>query len=78
MLVEDVNDNQPIFSRAVYQDNVTERAPVGTFVARVSAADRDEGERLHVARGTWRGTRTGAGGLRTRPRPRPRVGAGRK
>ncbi|XP_043223379.1 protein dachsous-like [Amphibalanus amphitrite] len=43
VLVEDVNDNQPIFSRTVYTANVSERAPVGTFVARVSAADRDEG-----------------------------------
>ena len=49
--MEDVNDNQPIFSRTVYTANVSERAPVGAFVARVSAADRDEGELSERRRG---------------------------
>ena len=50
--VEDVNDNQPIFSRTVYGANISERAPVGAFVTRVSAADRDEGESNELLTGT--------------------------
>ncbi|XP_037070379.1 protein dachsous-like [Pollicipes pollicipes] len=41
--VEDVNDNQPVFSRTMYRANVSERSPIGAFVTRVSAADQDEG-----------------------------------
>ena len=43
--VEDVNDNHPKFTRKVFQADVLEDAPVGTFVLKVSASDVDSGER---------------------------------
>ncbi|CAG0895058.1 unnamed protein product [Darwinula stevensoni] len=43
--VEDVNDNHPKFTRKVFQADVLEDAPVGTFVLKVSASDVDSGGR---------------------------------
>uniref|UniRef100_A0A0P4WGF4 Cadherin domain-containing protein n=1 Tax=Scylla olivacea TaxID=85551 RepID=A0A0P4WGF4_SCYOL len=43
VFVEDVNDNPPKFSQAIYKANVSEGAPPGTSVARVTASDRDYG-----------------------------------
>ncbi len=40
--VLDVNDNSPEFSKEVYSGSLSENAPLGTKVLRVSAFDRDE------------------------------------
>ncbi len=39
--VMDVNDNAPEFSKEVYEGSLSENAPLGTKVLRVSAFDRD-------------------------------------
>ncbi|KAG8176879.1 hypothetical protein JTE90_007488 [Oedothorax gibbosus] len=44
LFVEDVNDNQPHFKQHLYQANVSEAAPKGTFVLKVEATDIDLGE----------------------------------
>ncbi|XP_029020487.2 LOW QUALITY PROTEIN: protocadherin Fat 2 [Betta splendens] len=41
--VEDVNDNAPVFSKALYSVNIAEELPVGAEVIQVSASDRDSG-----------------------------------
>ncbi|XP_047493063.1 protein dachsous-like [Penaeus chinensis] len=43
VFIEDVNDNPPKFSQPVYKANVSEGAPPGTSVIRVTATDRDYG-----------------------------------
>ncbi|XP_061690906.1 protocadherin alpha-8-like isoform X7 [Syngnathoides biaculeatus] len=43
ILVQDVNDNLPIFDDALYKATVTEDAPRGTSVLSVHAGDLDEG-----------------------------------
>lgn len=43
VFVEDVNDNPPKFSQELYRANVSEGAPPGTSVIRVTASDRDYG-----------------------------------
>ena len=48
ILVEDVNDNPPIFSKGTYAANITENAPANTFVLRVSASDRDAGSNAEI------------------------------
>ncbi|PRD31895.1 UNVERIFIED_CONTAM: ds [Trichonephila clavipes] len=42
--IEDVNDNPPNFKQHLYQANVSEAAPKGTFVLKVDATDIDLGE----------------------------------
>ncbi|XP_060768559.1 protocadherin alpha-3-like [Neoarius graeffei] len=42
--VEDVNDNIPVFSKALYKVRVTENSPFGTSVISVHATDIDEGK----------------------------------
>ncbi|XP_034163509.2 protocadherin alpha-4-like [Pangasianodon hypophthalmus] len=42
--VEDVNDNVPVFSKALYKARVTENSPRGTLVISVHATDIDEGK----------------------------------
>lgn len=41
--VEDINDNPPHFLHSVYEATIVENAPVGTFVVKVSATDKDLG-----------------------------------
>lgn len=41
--VEDINDNPPHFLHSLYEASVAENAPVGTFVVKVSATDKDVG-----------------------------------
>ncbi|XP_046394946.1 protocadherin-like wing polarity protein stan isoform X2 [Ischnura elegans] len=48
VIVEDVNDNDPIFEPSLYETTVSESAQPGTPVATVSATDPDDGPtRLH-------------------------------
>ena len=43
IVVLDVNDHSPEFSRQEYKASVTENSPPGTWVANPVATDRDEG-----------------------------------
>ncbi|XP_014664051.1 PREDICTED: neural-cadherin-like [Priapulus caudatus] len=42
VMVEDVNDNVPFFSKKLFEAEVNEDAPKGTIVIEVTAKDRDE------------------------------------
>ncbi|KAJ8275586.1 hypothetical protein COCON_G00073380, partial [Conger conger] len=44
VLVEDVNDNAPIFTQDLYQVTLPERSPPGSPVITVTATDRDSGD----------------------------------
>ncbi|XP_041050278.1 uncharacterized protein LOC121281399 [Carcharodon carcharias] len=46
--VLDSNDNPPMFDRAIYRSSLTENAPRGTLVIKVSAHDLDEGPNAEV------------------------------
>ncbi|KAM9849705.1 uncharacterized protein ACBR49_006991 [Aulostomus maculatus] len=46
--VLDVNDNAPVFTKAVYKATVAENSPKGTVVARVSASDADHGSNSKI------------------------------
>ena len=48
ILIEDVNDNPPIFSEANYFANITEDVPVGTFVVMVFASDNDTEDNAQI------------------------------
>uniref|UniRef100_A0A671PI47 Protocadherin 2 alpha b 11 n=1 Tax=Sinocyclocheilus anshuiensis TaxID=1608454 RepID=A0A671PI47_9TELE len=41
--VQDVNDNAPVFGKALYKVRLVENAPVGTLVIHLNASDLDEG-----------------------------------
>lgn len=41
--ISNVNDNIPVFEQYGYVASVNESSPLGSFVVRVSAKDRDEG-----------------------------------
>ncbi|KAH9373916.1 hypothetical protein HPB48_001092 [Haemaphysalis longicornis] len=43
ILVNDVNDHEPVFEQSEYSSQLSELAPVGSFVAAVTATDRDTG-----------------------------------
>lgn len=55
--VQDVNDNNPVFSPKIYEVVVSEQDQPGTLVASVSATDPDENPRLHyeITNGNVRG-----------------------
>ncbi|XP_038255144.1 protocadherin Fat 4 [Dermochelys coriacea] len=64
--VQDINDNPPIFSQALYQARVPEDAPVGASVLQVAAADADEGTNADIhyrLEGTEGGGGEGTGGI---------------
>ncbi|KAM4586855.1 protocadherin alpha-3-like [Fundulus diaphanus] len=46
--VQDINDNIPIFSEALYKTKIPENAQVGTTVITVSATDADEGSNSEI------------------------------
>eukprot|EP00079_Xenopus_tropicalis_P023057 XP_012815155.1 PREDICTED: protocadherin gamma-B2 isoform X2 [Xenopus tropicalis] len=48
IIVTDINDNSPVFSKEVYQVSLTENAPVNTLVIHMNATDDDEGENGHI------------------------------
>ncbi|XP_026135721.1 protocadherin alpha-3-like isoform X7 [Carassius auratus] len=41
--VQDVNDNAPVFGKALYKVRLVENAPVGTLIIHLNATDLDEG-----------------------------------
>uniref|UniRef100_A0A8U7P7A6 Uncharacterized protein n=1 Tax=Corvus moneduloides TaxID=1196302 RepID=A0A8U7P7A6_CORMO len=47
--VTDLNDNQPVFSKSVYEARVAENLPVGSLVLRVWATDADMGSNGRVS-----------------------------
>ncbi|XP_075824964.1 protocadherin alpha-10 isoform X9 [Microtus pennsylvanicus] len=46
--VLDVNDNAPVFDRAVYRVKLVENARNGTLVVKLNASDLDEGSNSHI------------------------------
>ncbi|XP_041442051.1 protocadherin gamma-B2 isoform X29 [Xenopus laevis] len=48
IIVTDINDNSPVFSKEVYEVSLTENAPVNTLVICMNATDEDEGENGHI------------------------------
>ncbi|ELK25388.1 Protocadherin-16 [Myotis davidii] len=49
VLVEDVNDNAPVFSQSLYQVTLLEHTPPGSAILSVSATDRDSGANGHIS-----------------------------
>nr|XP_031526868.1 protocadherin beta-10 [Vicugna pacos] len=43
IMILDINDNAPQFSQAIYETQAPENSPVGSLIAKVSAADVDSG-----------------------------------
>ncbi|XP_048837558.1 protocadherin Fat 4 isoform X6 [Brienomyrus brachyistius] len=48
VIVEDMNDNPPVFSTTEYRVLVPENAPLGTTVTQVKASDRDSGANAEI------------------------------
>nr|XP_023681982.1 protocadherin Fat 4-like isoform X2 [Paramormyrops kingsleyae] len=48
VVVEDMNDNPPVFSTMEYRALVSENAPLGTTVTQVKASDRDSGANAEI------------------------------
>ncbi|XP_028816714.1 protocadherin alpha-3-like [Denticeps clupeoides] len=46
--VLDINDNAPVFGRALYKTSIAENAPLGKTIATVNATDADEGSNGEV------------------------------
>ncbi|XP_044220367.1 protocadherin beta-16-like [Thunnus albacares] len=46
--VLDANDNAPVFTKTVYKATITENAPQGTVITRVSASDADKGSNSKI------------------------------
>ena len=47
--VDDINDNAPAFDLAQYSETVPEEKPSGTFVAMVTATDKDTGKNAQLS-----------------------------
>ncbi|XP_072120762.1 protocadherin alpha-C2-like [Mobula birostris] len=43
VIVNDANDNPPVFSQSVYKVNMLESAPIGTLIITLNATDLDDG-----------------------------------
>ncbi|KAM9356600.1 protocadherin gamma-A2-like [Symphorus nematophorus] len=48
IVVNDINDNPPIFTQREYDANILENQPVGTFVMKVKAEDVDDGSNAKI------------------------------
>ncbi|XP_068596816.1 protocadherin gamma-A2-like [Brachionichthys hirsutus] len=48
IVVDDINDNSPTFTRSEYVANILENEPVGTFVMQVKAEDVDDGPNAKI------------------------------
>ena len=46
--LEDVNDNEPYFTKGLYSANVPESIPIGHLIINVTAQDKDSGSNGHV------------------------------
>ncbi|KAM8971906.1 protocadherin Fat 4-like [Pelodytes ibericus] len=49
VVVQDINDNYPVFSQDVYRISMNEDAPSGSVVLRLNATDKDEGSSAQIA-----------------------------
>ncbi|XP_047412721.1 protocadherin beta-10-like [Sciurus carolinensis] len=49
ILVLDVNDNAPKFSKSIYETQVPENSPIGSLIVKVSAEDVDSGVNAEVS-----------------------------
>ncbi|OCT87868.1 hypothetical protein XELAEV_18021571mg [Xenopus laevis] len=49
IIISDINDNSPFFSKELYHVNLIESAPVNTLVVDLDATDEDEGINGHIA-----------------------------
>jgi hypothetical protein len=43
-----INDNDPVFDKAIYNMNVMENSPKGTFIGQIHAVDNDDGKLMFV------------------------------
>jgi hypothetical protein len=50
VFISDINDNEPVFERAVYSVNVKENGNALTSLLQVKASDRDSGSNGHITR----------------------------
>ena len=48
LVVDDENDNPPVFDVPFYEVNVSETLPIGTSLLRVSATDKDDGDNSKI------------------------------
>ncbi|KAM3924472.1 protocadherin gamma-B1-like [Leptodactylus fuscus] len=48
IIINDINDNSPVFTQDVYKVSVRENIPVNTTILQVSASDEDEGVNAQV------------------------------
>ncbi len=48
-IIQDENDNSPIFSRANYEVLITENLPLGSVIGNISATDADTGTNGEIA-----------------------------
>nr|ABV59360.1 protocadherin nu13 [Callorhinchus milii] len=48
IIVQDANDNAPVFSQLVYRVKLLENVPKGTFVIRLNATDLDDGSNAEI------------------------------
>ncbi|XP_033646357.1 protocadherin Fat 4-like [Asterias rubens] len=48
IVISDINDNAPVFSRSSYQATISELAENGTHVLRVTASDSDDGDNSYI------------------------------
>ncbi|XP_064191411.1 protocadherin-23 [Anguilla rostrata] len=53
--VEDINDNQPVFEKQLYNVSLPEHTPIGTCFLQVTATDADSGELGRVTYSLYRG-----------------------
>ncbi|XP_074216926.1 protocadherin beta-10 [Camelus bactrianus] len=49
IVILDINDNAPQFSQAIYETQAPENSPVGSLIAKVSAADVDSGVNADIS-----------------------------
>ncbi|KAG8428983.1 hypothetical protein GDO86_018660, partial [Hymenochirus boettgeri] len=48
ILVQDVNDNHPIFNKDIYQVSISENSPDNFLVLQINATDKDEGTNAEI------------------------------
>ncbi|XP_069812882.1 protocadherin gamma-B7-like [Dendropsophus ebraccatus] len=48
IVVQDANDNYPVFSQKIYKVSLEENSPVGSVVLHLNASDKDEGSNAEI------------------------------
>ncbi|KAM3924868.1 protocadherin gamma-B7-like [Leptodactylus fuscus] len=49
IVVQDINDNYPVFSQKMYKVNLEENLPIGYVVLHLNASDKDEGSNAEIS-----------------------------